>query len=247
MRFENKTAIVTGASRGIGFETARQLALQGADLAICATKLETAQNAAQRIADETGRLVLPFQTNIADAAQAADFVNQAVEKLGKLDLLVNNAGVTRDGLLIKMTEQAWDDVIDTNLKGVFNVTKAAVAHMMKARFGRIVSIASIVGLHGNAGQANYAASKAGIVGFTKSIAKELASRNIHANVVAPGYVDTDMTAVLKDDVKQALQNAIPLKRTARPIDIANAILFLLSEEADYITGQALEVDGGLSL
>ena len=168
MRFENKTAIVTGASRGIGFETARQLALQGADLAICATKLETAQAAADKIAAETGRTVLPFQPNVADSAQAADFVNQAAEKLGKIDLLVNNAGVTRDGLLIKMTEQAWDDVIDINLKGVFNVTKAAVAHMMKARFGRIVSIASIVGLHGNAGQANYAASKAGIVGFTKS-------------------------------------------------------------------------------
>ena len=247
MRFENKTAIVTGASRGIGFETARQLALQGADIAICATKLETAQEAARKIADESGRAVHPFQTNVADTAQATEFVNQAVEKLGKLDLLVNNAGVTRDGLLIKMTEQAWDDVIDINLKGVFNVTKAAVAHMMKARFGRIVSIASIVGLHGNAGQANYAASKAGIVGFTKTIAKELASRNIRANVVAPGYVDTDMTAVLKDDVKQALQNAIPLKRTARPVDIANAVLFLLSDEADYITGQALEVDGGLSL
>ena len=247
MRFENKTAIVTGASRGIGFETARQLALRGADIAICATKLETAQEAARKIADESGRAVHPFQTNVADTAQATEFVNQAVEKLGKLDLLVNNAGVTRDGLLIKMTEQAWDDVISINLKGVFNVTKAAVAHMMKARFGRIVSIASIVGLHGNAGQANYAASKAGIVGFTKSIAKELASRNIRANVVAPGYVDTDMTAVLKDDVKQALQNAIPLKRTARPVDIANAVLFLLSDEADYITGQALEVDGGLSL
>ena len=247
MRFENKTAIVTGASRGIGFETARQLAFQGATLAICATKLETAQEAAWKIADETGCVIHPFQTNVADTAQATDFVNQAVEKLGKLDLLVNNAGVTRDGLLIKMTEQAWDNVIDVNLKGVFNVTKAAVGHMMKARFGRIVSIASIVGIHGNTGQANYAASKAGIVGFTKSIAKELASRNIHANVVAPGYVDTDMTAVLKDDVKQALQNAIPLNRTARPVDIANAVLFLLSDEADYITGQTLEVDGGLSL
>jgi len=247
MRFENKTAIVTGASRGIGFETARQLALQGANLAICATKLETAQAAAQKIAEESGRSVFPFQANVADTTEAAAFVAQAAEKLGKIDLLVNNAGVTRDGLLIKMSEQAWDDVLDINLKGVFNITKAAVAHMMKARFGRIVSIASIVGVHGNAGQANYAASKAGIVGFTKSIAKELASRNIHANVVAPGYVDTDMTAALKDDVKKSLQEAIPLKRTACPIDIANAVLFLLSDEADYITGQTLEVDGGLSL
>jgi len=247
MRFENKTAIVTGASRGIGFETARQLALQGANLAICATKLETAQAAAQKIAEESGRSVFPFQANVADTTEAAAFVAQAAEKLGKIDLLVNNAGVTRDGLLIKMSEQAWDDVLAINLKGVFNITKAAVAHMMKARFGRIVSIASIVGVHGNAGQANYAASKAGIVGFTKSIAKELASRNIHANVVAPGYVDTDMTAALKDDVKKSLQEAIPLKRTACPIDIANAVLFLLSDEADYITGQTLEVDGGLSL
>ena len=247
MRFENKTAIVTGASRGIGFETARQLALQGADIAICATTIEKAEAAARQIADESGRKAFPFQTNVADTAQAAAFVNQAVEKLGKLDLLVNNAGITRDGLLLKMTEQAWDDVLSINLKGVFNVTKAAVTHMMKARYGRIVSIASIVGIHGNAGQTNYAASKAGIIGFTKSLAKELASRNIHANVVALGYVDTDMTAVLKDDVKQALQNAIPLKRTARPIDIANAVLFLLSDEADYVTGQALEVDGGLSL
>ena len=247
MRFENKTAIVTGASRGIGFETARQLALQGADIAICATTIEKAEAAARQIADESGRKAFPFQTNVADTAQAAAFVNQAVEKLGKLDLLVNNAGITRDGLLLKMTEQAWDDVLSINLKGVFNVTKAAVTHMMKARYGRIVSIASIVGIHGNAGQTNYAASKAGIIGFTKSLAKELASRNIHANVIAPGYVDTDMTAALKDDVKQALMDAIPLKRTARPIDIANAVLFLLSDEADYVTGQALEVDGGLSL
>ena len=247
MDFQNKTAIVTGASRGIGFEIARQLALHGANLAICATKLESAQAAAAKISAETGRQVFPFQVNIADSSQAVDFVNNAVTALGKLDLLVNNAGVTRDGLLMKMTEQAWDDVLDINLKGTFNITKAAVIHMMKARFGRIVSIASIVGLHGNAGQTNYAASKAGIVGFTKSLAKELASRNIHANVVAPGYVETDMTAALKDSVKQALTDAIPLKRTAHPIDIANAVLFLLSDLADYVTGQTLEVDGGLSL
>ncbi|MBQ2334681.1 MAG: 3-oxoacyl-ACP reductase FabG, partial [Victivallales bacterium] len=196
---------------------------------------------------EKGHTAICCQADVADATAVRAMTEHAREELGSISLLVNNAGVTRDGLLIKMTEQAWDDVIDINLKGVFNVTKAVVAHMMKARFGRIVSIASIVGLHGNAGQANYAASKAGIVGFTKSLAKELASRNIHANVIAPGYVDTDMTAVLKDDVKQALQNAIPLKRTARPIDIANAVLFLLSDEADYITGQAIEVDGGLSL
>ena len=247
MDFQNKTAIVTGASRGIGFEIARQLALHGANLAICATKLESAQDAAREISGETGRQIFPFQTNVADPAQAVDFVNNAVTALGKLDLLVNNAGVTRDGLLMKMTEQAWDDVLDVNLKGTFNVTKASIMHMLKARYGRIVSIASIVGIHGNAGQANYAASKAGIIGFTKSLAKELASRNIHANVVAPGYVETDMTAALKDSVKQALTEAIPLKRTARPIDIANAVLFLLSDEADYITGQTLEVDGGLSL
>ena len=247
MIFENKTALVTGASRGIGFETARQLALHGADVAICATTIASAEAAAQKLIEETGRRILPFQANIADSAQVSELVNQAVAQFGKLDLLVNNAGITRDGLLMKMTEQAWDDVINVNLKGVFNVTKAAVPFMMKARYGRIVSISSIVGIHGNAGQTNYAASKAGIVGFTKSLAKELASRNIHANVVAPGYVDTDMTAVLKDDVKQALMNAIPLKRTARPIDIANAVLFLLSDYADYITGQVLEVDGGLSL
>ena len=245
MRFENKTAIVTGASRGIGFETARQLALQGADLAICATKLETAQEAARKIADETGRVVHPFQTNVADTAQATDFVNQAVEKLGKLDLLVNNAGVTRDGLLIKMTEQAWDDVISINLKGVFNVTKAAVTHMMKARYGRIVSIASIVGIHGNAGQTNYAASKAGIIGLTKSNAKELALRGVRVNAVAPGFIDTEMTKALPEEQRRLYEESIPLKRLGTAEDVAQAVAFLASPKASYITGHVLAVNGGM--
>lgn len=247
INFENKVALVTGASRGIGKAIATTLATYGAQVAICATNLDTARETAAQIENETQRKVVPFQTNVADFTQAQDLVKNTIEQFGKIDFLVNNAGITRDGLILKMTEEAWDQVINVNLKGVFNVTKATIQHMMKARYGRIVTISSIVGIHGNAGQTNYAAAKAGIIGFTKSLAKELASRNINANVVAPGYVDTDMTAVLKEEARNAMLNAIPLKRTATPQDIANATAFFLSPMADYITGQTLEVDGGLSL
>ncbi|NLG13724.1 MAG: 3-oxoacyl-[acyl-carrier-protein] reductase [Lentisphaerae bacterium] len=247
INFENKVALVTGASRGIGKAIATTLAKYGAQVAICATNLDTARETAAQIENETQRKVVPFQTNVADFNQAQDLVKNTIEQFGKIDFLVNNAGITRDGLILKMTEEAWDQVINVNLKGVFNVTKATIQHMMKARYGRIVTISSIVGIHGNAGQTNYAAAKAGIIGFTKSLAKELASRNINANVVAPGYVDTDMTAVLKEEARNAMLNAIPLKRTATPQDIANATAFFLSPMADYITGQTLEVDGGLSL
>ncbi len=247
INFENKVALVTGASRGIGKAIATTLATNGAQVAICATNLDTARETAAQIENETQRKVVPFQTNVADFNQAQDLVKNTIEQFGKIDFLVNNAGITRDGLILKMTEEAWDQVINVNLKGVFNVTKATIQHMMKARYGRIVTISSIVGIHGNAGQTNYAAAKAGIIGFTKSLAKELASRNINANVVAPGYVDTDMTAVLKEEARNAMLNAIPLKRTATPQDIANATAFFLSPMADYITGQTLEVDGGLSL
>ncbi len=247
INFENKVALVTGASRGIGKAIATTLATYGAQVAICATNLDTARETAAQIENETQRKVVPFQTNVADFNQAQDLVKNTIEQFGKIDFLVNNAGITRDGLILKMTEEAWDQVINVNLKGVFNVTKATIQHMMKARYGRIVTISSIVGIHGNAGQTNYAAAKAGIIGFTKSLAKELASRNINANVVAPGYVDTDMTAVLKEEARNAMLNAIPLKRTATPQDIANATAFFLSPMADYITGQTLEVDGGLSL
>lgn len=247
INFENKVALVTGASRGIGKAIATTLAKYGAQVAICATNLDTARETAAQIENETQRKVVPFQTNVADFNQAQDLVKNTIEQFGKIDFLVNNAGITRDGLILKMTEEAWDQVINVNLKGVFNVTKATIQHMMKARYGRIVTISSIVGIHGNAGQTNYAAAKAGIIGFTKSLAKELASRNINANVVAPGYVDTDMTAVLKEEARSAMLNAIPLKRTATTQDIANATVFFLSTMADYITGQTLEVDGGLSL
>ena len=243
----SKTAIVTGGSRGIGRATAIELSKMGMNVAVIF-------HGNQEKADETvaackanGVEAIAIKCDVKVMAEVQIAIENVMETFGSVDVLVNNAGVTKDGLLLRMSEEDFDAVVDTNLKGCFLFSKACAAIMMKQRSGKIINIASIVGLQGNAGQANYAASKAGIIGFTKSLAKELGSRGITVYAVAPGFVETDMTDVLSDKVKEAFLNMVPLKRTAKPEDIANAIGFLASEKADYITGQVLTVDGGMCM
>jgi len=244
---ENKIALVTGGSRGIGKSIALTFADAGATV-ILTYRSSSAE--AQAVVDEIkgkGHEASAFQADAANFTQAKELVDRIVEQYKRLDILVNNAGITKDTLLMRMNEEDWDVVINTNLKSVFNFTKAVVRQMLSQRSGKIINMTSVVGLMGNAGQANYAASKAGIIGFTKSIAKELGSRNIQVNAVAPGFVDTDMTAKLNDEQKKALAEQIPLKRTAKPEEIARVVMFLASPEADYITGQVICVDGGMAL
>jgi len=235
------TALVTGGSRGIGRAIAAALHAAGAKVAILGRDEARAQEAASTL----GEGALAVACDVADPASAAAAVKAVEDGLGTVDILVNNAGLTRDGLLLRMGEDDWDAVLDTNLKGAFTLTKLVARGMMKQRWGRIVNITSVVGLTGNAGQANYAASKAGLIGFTKSVAKELASRNILVNAVAPGFIDTDMTRALTDDQRDALQKQIPLGRLGSAEDVARTVLFLASDSADYITGQVLVVDGGM--
>lgn len=245
MKLEGKVALVTGASRGIGRAIAVTLAKAGADVALnFAGNVAAAEEVAAEIT-AMGRKAILVQGSVADSSAAQEIVDKTVEQLGKIDILINNAGITRDGLLMRMKEEDWDAVLTTNLKGVFNCTKGAIKYMMKQRSGKIVNMASVVGEMGNAGQANYAAAKAGVIGFTKSVAKEVASRGITANAVAPGFIATDMTSVLADKVQEELVKGIPLGRGGNPQDIANAVLFLVSDEAAYITGQVLNVDGGM--
>ncbi|HTX17366.1 MAG TPA: 3-oxoacyl-[acyl-carrier-protein] reductase [Bacteroidota bacterium] len=242
-----KVALVTGAARGIGRAIVLALADAGADVAFT---YRNSTEAAESLGAELrakGRREVGFQSDAADPAQAVEIVQKVVQTFGRLDILVNNAGITKDGLLMRMSEADWDAVLDTNLKSVFSYTKAACRQMMSQQSGKIVNISSVVGIMGNAGQSNYAASKAGIIGFTKSIAKELASRNIQANVVAPGFVETDMTGKLNDKQKEAILAEIPLKRIATPEEIAGVVRFLASSDADYITGQVLCVDGGMAI
>ncbi|HKI96136.1 MAG TPA: 3-oxoacyl-[acyl-carrier-protein] reductase [Gemmatimonadales bacterium] len=235
------TALVTGGSRGIGRAIAAALHAAGAKVAILGRDEARAQEAASTL----GEGALAVACDVADPASAAAAVKAVEDGLGTVDILVNNAGLTRDGLLLRMGEDDWDAVLDTNLKGAFTLTKLVARGMMKRRWGRIVNVTSVVGLTGNAGQANYAASKAGLIGFTKSVAKELASRNILVNAVAPGFIDTDMTRALTDDQRDALQKQIPLGRLGSAEDVARTVLFLASDSADYITGQVLVVDGGM--
>jgi len=233
-----RRALVTGGSRGIGAAIARQLAAAGAQVVI---GFNSGADEAAALAAEIGGLAL--QANVSSAADAARLVEEARD----LDILVNNAGLTRDGLLARMSDEDWQTVIDTNLSSVFYTCRAVARPMMKKRAGAIVNVSSIVGIHGNWGQTNYAASKAGIIGFTKSLARELGSRGVRANVVAPGYVQTRLTDVLPDDAKQAMLTATPLGRLGEPADIAGAVRFLCSDEASFITGEVLLVDGGLGM
>lgn len=245
MTLVGKVALVTGGSRGIGRSIALKLAENGADVAINYAGNTAAAEEVKAAIEQMGRKALLIQCSVADTDGVQAMVNQVVKELGRLDILVNNAGITRDGLLMRMKEADWDDVMNTNLKGVYNCSKAVMRTMMKQKSGRIVNMASVVGEMGNAGQANYAAAKAGVIGFTKSLAKEVASRGITVNAIAPGFIATDMTRVLSDDQKAEMARTIPLGRAGQPEDVANAVLFLASEGAAYITGQVLNVDGGM--
>jgi 3-oxoacyl-[acyl-carrier protein] reductase len=240
-----KTAVVTGASRGIGRAIAIKLAKLGANVVI---NYRNSVNAVQEVVKEIedlGVKALAVQCDISNYSDVENMMKKCIEEFGSLDILVNNAGITKDGLLMRMKEEDFDSVIDTNLKGAFNCTKHVSAIMLKQRSGRIINISSVSGLTGNAGQVNYSSAKAGILGMTKAVAKELASRNVTCNAVAPGYIQTDMTDVLSEKVKDTIMSIIPLKRLGNPEDVANAVAFLASEEASYITGQVINVDGGM--
>ena len=242
---ENKIAIVTGGTRGIGKAIVTSLAHAGADVAFTYRNSKESADAIVAELRSAGRRASAYQSDAADFTQANDIVQKVIQEFGRIDILVNNAGITKDGLLMRMSEQDWDAVIDTNLKSVFSFTKAACRQMMSQQAGKIINISSVVGIIGNAGQANYVASKAGVIGFTKTIARELASRNIQANVVAPGFVETAMTEKLNEKQKEAILALIPLKRIAKPEEIAGVVRFLASSDADYITGQVFCVDGGM--
>lgn len=247
MKLEGKIAVVTGGSRGIGFATCKKLASEGATIII--TDICDSEKAAPAIKEleDMGAKAKFYQSDVSDFAAATETVNAIIEEFGGLDILVNNAGIVRDKLMLKMDEQDFDAVININLKGTYNMIKATYKHFMKQRSGRIISLASVVGIMGNAGQANYSASKAGIIGLTKSVAKELGARNVTVNAIAPGYIVTDMTDALSDKAKEAIDSGIPMKRRGTPEDVANAICFLASDDASYITGEVLRVDGGMAM
>ena len=245
MRFENQIAIVTGAGRGIGRAIAVRLANEGARVACVSLTEANAKKTADEINAMRADAAKAYAVDVADHDAVQKVGAQIFEDFGKIDILINNAGVRRDGLVIRMSVEDWDSVINTNLRGAFNFTQSIVRAMTKQRSGRIINISSVIGLIGNAGQTNYAASKAGLIGFTKSLARELASRNITVNAVAPGFITTDMTAGLSDEIKKTIHSKIPLGRTGTPEEIANAVAFLASAEANYITGQVLCVDGGI--
>jgi 3-oxoacyl-[acyl-carrier protein] reductase len=245
MRFENQVAVVTGAGRGIGHAIALRLASEGARVASVSRTEANAKNTAEEINASRADSAKAYTVDVSNHADVQKIGAQILEDFGRVDILVNNAGVTRDGLSMRMSVEDWDTVLNTNLKGAFNFVQSVQRSMIKQRSGRIINISSVIGLIGNAGQANYAASKAGLIGFTKSLARELASRSITVNAVAPGFVVTDMTEALSEQVKQAIQSKIPMGTLGQTDDIANAVAFLASAEAKYITGQVLTVDGGM--
>ncbi len=244
MKLDNKIAVVTGAAQGIGKVIAMHLVQKGASLVLCDINLEMAKEAAREI-EEAGGKCLALKSDVSNMQDAEKIIKEAVEHFGSLDILVNNAGITKDNVLIRMKEEQWDQVMAVNLKGTFNVTRAAIKVMMRKKSGKIVNIASITGLMGNAGQANYSASKAGVIGFTKSIAREYADRGITVNAVAPGFIETAMTDAIPEREREELIRQIPVKKLGTPEDVANAVSFLASEEASYITGQVIGVNGGL--
>jgi 3-oxoacyl-[acyl-carrier protein] reductase len=245
MNFESQTAIVTGAGRGIGHAIAARLASGGARVACVSRSEENAKRTADELNKARADTARHYAVDVADHAAVQKVGAKILEDFGKIDILVNNAGVTRDGLSMRMSIEDWDTVINTNLRGAFNFTQSILRSMIKQRSGRILNITSVIGLIGNAGQTNYAASKAGLIGFTKSLARELASRNITVNAVAPGFITTDMTASLSDEIKTTIQAQIPLGKTGTPENIADAVVFLASAKASYITGQVVCVDGGM--
>jgi 3-oxoacyl-[acyl-carrier protein] reductase len=242
---DGKTALITGASKGIGMGIAEVFAAEGADIAFSyLSNKEKADALVEKLAAE-GSKIKAYRSDASDFDQAQQLVDDVVSEFGKIDILINNAGITRDNLLMRMNEDMWDEVINVNLKSVFNLVKASTRTFLKQKSGSIINITSVVGLKGNAGQANYAASKAGIIGFTKSVALELGSRNVRCNAVAPGFIETEMTEKLDPKTVQGWAEAIPLKRPGKPEDVANACLYLASDLSTYVTGQVLQVDGGM--
>ena len=244
-KFENKTAIVTGASRGIGREIALKLGREGAKVVVNYSGSKDKADEVVTLISEAGGEAFAFQANVSDSEQVKAMIDATMDTFQSIDFLVNNAGITRDNLLMRMKEDEWDEVLDINLKGVFLWTKAVTRQMMKQRAGKIVNLASVVGVIGNPGQANYVAAKAGVIGLTKTTAKELATRNITVNAVAPGFITTDMTDALPEEVKKQMQTVIPLGKLGKAEDVAAAVAFLLSDDASYITGQTINVDGGM--
>jgi 3-oxoacyl-[acyl-carrier protein] reductase len=242
-RLEGKVAMVTGGAQGIGKSVAKRLSSEGAVIAVCDMNLDRAK----ATAEELGGGSRAFFMNVADEEKVESAVNEVLAAFGKIDILVNNAGITRDNLMLRMKKEDWDLVLTVNLTGTFLTSKAVVRHMMKARSGSIVNIASVVGLMGNAGQANYSASKAGVIGLTKTMAKEFASRGITVNAVAPGYIQTEMTEHLSEEAKQAFMSVIPLKRPGAAEDVASVVAFLASTDASYLTGQVISIDGGMHM
>ncbi|MDR9419205.1 3-oxoacyl-[acyl-carrier-protein] reductase [Gracilimonas sp.] len=247
LSLEGKTCLVTGGSRGIGKAIALKLADFGADVAVTYARSADAAEEVKKEIEQKGRKSKALQADAVNYARAEEVINELVEDWGKLDVIVNNAGITKDNLILRMSEEQWDDVITTNLKSVFNYSKAAAKPMMRNRGGSIINISSVVGISGNAGQSNYAASKAGIIGFTKSYAKELASRNIRANVIAPGYILTDMTGELDEKVLEGIKSETPLGRAGKAEEVADAVVFLSSDMSSYITGEIIRVDGGMAM
>ena len=244
MKLTGRVALVTGAAQGIGKAVALLLARNGADIVVSDINLEKAEETANEI-NSIGRKALAVKVDVANWNDVEQMVEVILEKFAKIDILVNNAGITRDKLILRMTDEDWDAVLNVNLKGTFHCTKAVVRHMAKQRSGKIVNIASVVGEMGNAGQANYSASKAGVIGLTKTIAREFAQRGININAIAPGYIETPMTEALPEKAKEELKRLIPMERLGKPEDVAEAVLFLVSEESNYITGQVLNVNGGI--
>ena len=247
MNFTGKTAIVTGGSRGIGRAVCLELAAGGANVVFCYAGNDAAAHKTAQDVEAAGGRALALRCDVSDAAQVDALVSAAGERFGRIDILVNNAGITRDNLLLRMSEAEFDMVVAANLKGAVLCMKAVSKRMLKQRCGRIVNLSSVVGLRGNAGQVNYAASKAGIIGMTKSLAKELASRGVTVNAVAPGFIETDMTAALSESARSAAQGSIPMGRLGTPEDVAKAVAFLAGDDAAYITGQVLAVDGGMAM
>ena len=244
MRLKGKVALVTGAAQGIGKAIALLLAQHGADIVVSDINFEKAEETAKEI-QAIGQRTMAIRVDVANLNDVEQMVRSIIERFGQIDILVNNAGIARDKLILRMTEEDWDAVLNINLKGTFNCTKAIVRYMVKQRNGKIVNISSVVGEMGNAGQANYAASKAGVIGFTKTIAREIAQRGINVNAIAPGYIQTPMTDAIPEKAKEEMKRLIPMERLGRPEDVAEAVLFLVSEASSYITGQVINVNGGI--